>query len=66
LTGHAEEADEGTDSDDDALGTLDAVRARPVEDEGAESFGGIGARVIPESIEESHKNPLIDVEGRLG
>ena len=65
-TGHAEEADEGTDRDDDALGTLDPVRARPVEDEGTESFGGIDACVITESVEETQKNPLIDVKSRLG
>ena len=49
-TSHAEEADEGANRDDDALGTLDSVRSRPIEDEGAQSLGGIGASVIPESI----------------
>ena len=64
-TSHAEKAEKRADCDDDALGTLDPVRARPIEDEGTQSFGGIGACVITKSIEESHKDSLIDVERRL-
>jgi hypothetical protein len=66
LTSHAEEADEGADRDNDALGTLDAVRARSIEDEGAQSFGGIGACVITKHVEQSNKDSLINVERRLG
>jgi hypothetical protein len=62
---HAQEADEGADRDDNALGTIDPVRARPIEDEGAQNLGGIGPWVIAESIEELHKDSLIDVERRL-
>jgi hypothetical protein len=41
------------------------VGARPIEDEGAESLCGIGACVIADSFEESHKDSLIDVESCL-
>jgi hypothetical protein len=44
---------------------IDPVRARPIEDEGAQNLGGIGPCVIAESIEEPHKDSLIDVERRL-
>ncbi len=39
--------------------------ARPSEDEGAQSLGGIGASIIFESIKESHKDSFIDVKRRL-
>jgi len=64
-TSRAEETDEGADRDDDALGTLDTVRARSIQDEGSQSFGGVGACVITKGIEEPHKDSLIYVECRL-
>jgi hypothetical protein len=62
---NAEESDEGADRDDNALSTIDPVRACPIEDEGAQRLGGVGAWVITESIEEPHKDSLVDVERRL-
>src|SRR4051794_26425032 len=64
-TSHAEEADEGAERDDDALATLDPVRARPLKDEGTQSLSRIGEWIITHSIEKSHKDALIDVERRL-
>jgi hypothetical protein len=60
-----EKARERADGDDDALGTLDPVRARSIEDEGPQSSRGISAGVITNSIEKSHKDSLIDIERRL-
>jgi len=58
-------ADERADGDDDALGTLDPMRACSIEDEGPQSFRGINAGVVTSSIEKSHKDSLIDIERRL-
>jgi hypothetical protein len=38
---------------------------RAIEDEGAQSLGGIGVGVIAQSIQQSHQDPLIDVQRRL-
>jgi hypothetical protein len=57
---HAQEADEGADRADNALGTIDPVRARPIEDEGAQNLGGIGPCVIAQSIQEPRKDSLIE------
>jgi hypothetical protein len=65
LPSHTEEADEGADRDDNALGAMNPVRSRPLEDEGTQSLGGIGACIIAESIEKSHKDALIEIERRL-
>lgn len=59
---HTEEADERADRDHNAFGTLDPVRACPIEDEGTHSLRGIGACVIPESIKKPDKDSLIDIE----
>jgi hypothetical protein len=63
--GGAEKAAERADGDDDALGTPDPVRARPIKDEGPQNLRGISAGVITNSIEQSHKDSLIDIERRL-
>jgi hypothetical protein len=60
-----EKAAERADGDDDALGTLDPVRARSIKDEGPQSSRGISAGVITNSIEKSYKDSLIDIERRL-
>jgi hypothetical protein len=62
---NAEEADKGADRDNNALSTIDPVGACPIEDEGAQSLGGIGTWVIAESPEEPHQDSLIDVKRRL-
>ena len=62
---HAQEADEGADRDDNALGTIDPMRARPIEDEGAQSLGGIVVYVIAQSIKKSRKDPIVDIECRI-
>jgi hypothetical protein len=64
-TSGAEKTHERADSDDDALGTLDPVKTRSIEDEGPQSFWGIGAGVVTSSIEKSHKDSGIDIERRL-
>src|SRR5438128_11298529 len=63
--GRTEKADERADGNDDALGTLDPVRARSTEDKGPQSFWGIGAGVITNSIEKADKDSLIHIERRL-
>jgi hypothetical protein len=57
-----EKADERADGDDDALGTLDPVRARSIQDESPQNSRGISAGVITNSIEKSNKDSLIDIE----
>ena len=60
-----EKAHERADGDDDALRTLDPVRARSIEDEGPQSPRAISAGVITNRLEKSHKDSLIDIERRL-
>ena len=61
-----EKAAERADGDDDALGALDPVRARSIEDESSQRSRGISAGVITNSIKKSHKDSLIDIKRRLG
>jgi hypothetical protein len=56
---------ERADRDDNALGTIDPVRACSIEDEGAQGLGGIGACILTKILQQPHKNSLIDVERRL-
>jgi hypothetical protein len=63
--GGTEKADERADGDDDALSTLDSMRARSIKDKGPQSFWGISSGVITDSIEKSQKDVLIDIERRL-